>query len=187
MNQARREEYRRQSTRLQEWNYSWPGWYYVTTVIKLREQILGSVVNSAMYLSPYGHIAEETWQRIPRRYRNTELDLYVVMPNHVHGIIIINDHSVGAIHESPLQEEKDYQDFMQRRKMTLSRIMGWFKMNTAKQINLLRGGVGFFVWQRGYYDHIIRNEADLLRIRTYIASNPLQWTIDEENPQHAHH
>ena len=69
--------------------------------------------------------------------------------------------------------------------MTLSKIMGWFKMNSAKQINLLRAGSGSSVWQRGYHDHIIRNEADLHRIRAYIASNPLQWAIDEENPENA--
>lgn len=66
--------------------------------------------------------------------------------------------------------------------MTLSKIIGWFKMNSAKQVNLVQRTSGRPVWQAGYYDHIIRNDADLHRIRTYIATNPLQWALDEENP-----
>ncbi len=67
--------------------------------------------------------------------------------------------------------------------MTLSKIIGWFKMNSAKRINIVRGTAGSSLWQRNYNDHIIRNDADLYRIRTYIADNPLQWAIDEENPE----
>ena len=67
--------------------------------------------------------------------------------------------------------------------MTLSKIIGWFKMNTAKRINVIRGSSGISVWQRNYYDHIIRNDADLDRIRTYIVNNPLQWAFDQENPK----
>ncbi len=179
------EKHRRRSTRLSSWDYSWAWWYYVTIVTNNREVILGNVVDDRVQLSRFGAITQKIWLSIPKRYKNIELDSYVVMPNHVHGIIIVNDERVhpssvvGAIHESPLRGEEYVK---QRRKMLLSKIMGWFKMNSAKQINLARKASGSSVLQRSFHDHIIRNDADLHRIRTYIANNPLQWALDEENP-----
>ena len=116
---------------------------------------------------------------IPVNYPNVTLDKFVIMPNHVHGIIMIlgNDESVGAIHESPLRNTP-----LQRRKMTLRKIMGRFKMNTAKYINKLRNSPGVSVWQRNYWEHVIRDDNDLNRIREYIVNNPLQWEMDDENP-----
>jgi putative transposase len=130
--------------------------------------MLGSIVDDMMRLSSPGEIVRDTWSAIPERYKGTELDDCIVMPNHFHGIIIINDQSVGAIHESPLQKTTREEYIKQRRRMTLSKIIGWFKMNSAKQTNLRQGTPGRTVWQRGFYDHIIRNGADLDRIRTYI-------------------
>jgi REP element-mobilizing transposase RayT len=110
------------------------------------------------------------------------------MPNHVHGIIVIihnetnpigaiGDRDVGAIHELPLRNELSH-----RRRMLIPKIVGYFKMNTAKEINQIRNTPGVPVWQRNYYEHIIRDERDLDRIRAYIAENPLRWPEDEENP-----
>ncbi|MCX7984388.1 MAG: hypothetical protein N3A63_05755, partial [Bacteroidetes bacterium] len=108
---------------------------------------------------------------------NVTLDEFVIMPNHIHGVIIINENDiVGAIHELPLQ------DIKQRRLMTLPKIIGRFKMNVGKHINQLRNTPGIPVWQRNYYEHIIRNEKELNTIREYIINNPLQWEIDSENP-----
>jgi REP element-mobilizing transposase RayT len=81
----------RRTLRLQSWDYSWPWWYYVTIVVDDRRTILGKVVDEDMLLSRFGEIVRETWLAIPERYKNVELDDYVVMPNHLHGIIIIND------------------------------------------------------------------------------------------------
>jgi putative transposase len=97
------------------------------------------------------------------------------MPNHVHRIIVLTE-QVGAIHESPLQM-KQYQ----RRIMKLSKIIGRFKMITAREINILRNTIGIPVWQCGYYERIIRNEKKLDNIRDYIVSNPIKWAYDEEN------
>jgi REP-associated tyrosine transposase len=147
-----------------------------------RKCLFGRVVNGEMRLNDIGRIVREEWNNIPTVRPEIEVDEYVVMPNHLHGIVIINDSTephVGAIHESPLRRRR----IDERRQMTLSKIIGRFKMNSAKGINLLRGTTGLPVWQRGFYDHIIRNEADLDRIRRYVGSNPLQWTIDEENPE----
>jgi len=109
------------------------------------------------------------------------------MPNHFHGIIIIRkgdaNEGVGAIHELPLRQKKASPiiptDRHSRRRMLLPKIIGYFKMNTAKHINILRDAKGQNVWQRNYYESIIRNEADLHNIRDYIQSNPLQWEFDE--------
>ena len=140
--------------------------------------MFGKVVEDQVVLTTSGEVLMRHWDDLPNHYE-IELDSHVVMPNHFHGIIIINDQSVGAIHESPLLRE---QKVIKRRNMLLAKIIGRFKMKTAKEINLLRMKQGFPVWQRNYYEHIIRDDADLHRIRTYIKNNPLQWAIDEENP-----
>ena len=100
------------------------------------------------------------------------------MPNHFHGIIEIN---VGAIHELPEPEFYQLPKHLLRRKMLLSKIVGYFKMNSAKEINILRNTSGNTVWQRNYYEHIIRNENSLERIRTYIKNNPWNWKDDSKN------
>jgi REP element-mobilizing transposase RayT len=96
------------------------------------------------------------------------------MPNHIHGIIFI----VGAIHELPLQQN-EFPQLIQRRKMLLPKIIGRFKMNAAKQINQIRQTPGIPVWQCNYYEHIIRNDNELNKIREYIINNPLTWQTDE--------
>jgi putative transposase len=182
-------KYHRRSIRLREYDYSWAGWYYVTVCSHKRECVFGEVKGDKVVLAMPGEILVKHWDDLPNHYP-IELDSYVVMPNHLHGIIIIKDQSVGAIHvndpakggESPLQER-----IIQRRKMLLPKIIGRFKMETAKEINLLRKTRGVPVWQRNYHEHVIRNDADLHRIRTYIQNNPLQWAIDEENPINIKH
>ncbi|MFW5862249.1 MAG: transposase [Spirochaetota bacterium] len=149
-----------------------------------------------MALNEFGEISMRRWLEIPMHYTNVSLDEYIIMPDHVHGIIIINDvtnGTVGAIHESPPQRISSQQPISpfpkndtngtdeykkQRRKMTLPKIIGRFKMNTAKQINQLRQTPGTTVWQRNYYEHIIRDEHELNRIRHYIAQNPAKWRND---------
>lgn len=117
----------------------------------------------------YHPIIRETWDSLSDRYLHIHLDDFVIMPNHVHGILWIEN--VGAIHESP-----------KARRSHLSKVVGYFKMNTSKQINILRGLPGIPVWQRNYYEHIIRSDQELNRIREYIQNNPLKWELDRENP-----
>ncbi len=111
---------------------------------------------------------------ITMHFPHTKIYEFVIMPNHVHGIIIIEwpDGDVGAIHELPLRELPQQ---IQRRKMLLPKIIGYFKMNSAKTINQNRNIQGWSVWQRNYYEHIIRNENELKRIRQYIINNPVNW------------
>ncbi len=130
----------------------------------------------------------ECWNDLPNHYANVELDAFVVMPNHVHGIIIILENLVGAdhdlpdtgaIHESPLPKTT-----IERRRMLLPKIIGRFKMNSAKRINQIRRTPGMSIWQRNYFEHIIRDDNALTRIRDYIINNPQQWEFDRENTQH---
>ena len=163
----------RRSLRLKEYDYSQAGAYFVTICTKNHENIFGEMDEGIMRLSPAGAIVEAFWKDLPSRYPNVELDAFVVMPNHVHGSIMI---FVGAIHELPLCQQTG------RRRMLLPKIIGYIKMNTARRINRLRNAPGTPVWQRNYYDHVIRNEESLNSIRQYIAENPQRWVYDKENP-----
>jgi len=169
-------QHHRRSIRLKEHDYSWPAWYFVTICSHNRDCIFGEVINNNMGLNTVGKIVEEEWLRTPIIRPGVELDDYVVMPNHLHGIIIIG-HSVGATRRvAPTNEGNRVTSY------SLGSIIGQFKSVSAKRINKIRGTSGVSMWQRNYYDHIIRNENDLHHIRTYITDNPIQWTIDEENP-----
>ena len=133
-----------------------------------------------MRLNDAGRIVAEEWSVCANAYTHVVCDAHVVMPNHFHGIFVFTDR-VGAIHESPLQTPEQMSR-NQRRNMGLSKLMGRFKMCSGKRINALRNTLGSAVWQRNYYEHIIRNEASLNRIRQYIFDNPVRWTFDRENP-----
>jgi len=178
------DKHRRRSIRLKGYDYSQPGAYYITIVTQGRECLFGEIVDGKMILNDAGKFAQKCWMEIKRHYPNVIMDEFVIMPNHVHGIIVIveNDQHVGAIHELPLRESP-----IQRRKMILPKIIGRFKMNTAKHINKMRNSPGVRVWQRNYWEHVIRNENELNRIREYIINNPLQWAMDNENPALAVH
>lgn len=140
-----------------------------------------------MALNDAGRVVSEMWSNLPGRYPGVALDEFVVMPDHFHGIVVID--SVGAIHESP-DNNADKSGAIrelplrcvQRRKMLLSKIIGFFKMNSAKQINLMRDNPGCPVWQRNYYERVIRDERELDAARKYILENPIKWDLDKEKP-----
>ncbi|MCK5912820.1 MAG: transposase [Desulfuromusa sp.] len=166
----------RRSIRLRDYDYSTAGAYFVTICTFERECLLGDVVNGEMRLSDMGQLVAPIWDSLGQRYPDAEVDAFVIMPNHIHGIITINgDVQVGAIHESPLQN---------RRAMTLSRVIGYLKMNAAKRINQLRDNPGAPVWQRNYYERVIRNGRELQSIQQYIVDNPAKWQEDENHPAH---
>ena len=112
---------------------------------------------------------EHTWLRLPEFYANVALENFVVMPNHVHGIVVI-----GEVLRTP--------EIPHPRKRPLSEIIRGFKSMSARRINM-RTGSNRPLWQRGYYEHVIRDDADLARIREYIDNNPIAWANDPENPQ----
>jgi len=169
----------RRSIRLPGYDYSQPGAYFITFVTYQREPLFGEIKDSEMRVSDYGKIVWEVWHSLPVRYAQISLDSAILIPNHFHAILIINDPISfgGAIHELPQHES----DPLSRRWMLLPLVIGYLKMNTAKQINFQRGTIGVPVWQRNYYEHIIKSEKEYLIIQTYIENNPANWLTDNEN------
>ena len=166
---------RRKSIRLKNYNYSKIGTYYITICTNKKECIFGNISNGKMITNENGNIVGTFWKNLPKKYKNCKLDKFIIMPNHLHGLIIIESDNVGAIHELPLQKT-------QRRSMLLPKIIGYFKMNTAKKINQIRQSPGERVWQRNYFERIIRNNKELNKIKYYISKNPIKWEHDSENP-----
>ena len=181
----------RRSIRLQNYDYSTAGAYFITICTFERECLLGDVVAGEMRLNAAGQCVAMILDSLPERYPDVEVDAFVIMPNHIHGIITITgDVPVGAIHESPdlnlPQRERAIREspLPDRRAMTLSKVIGYLKMNTAKRINQLRNNPGVPVWQRNYYERVIRNELELESIQQYIVDNPAKWQEDENHPAH---
>jgi REP element-mobilizing transposase RayT len=169
--------HRRRSIRLKDYSYSQAGAYFVTLCTSGRECIFGSIVEGVMRLDAFGTIVRDCWNDLRHTFPDVGFEIFVVMPNHFHAIIVIRTDAVGAIHELPLHENK-----LARRRMLLPKIIGRFKMTSAKRINELKGTPSVPVWQRNYYEHVIRDEKSFGRIQEYIQTNALRWEMDKENP-----
>jgi putative transposase len=181
----------RRSIRLKEYDYTSPGWYYITICTHNRECLFGEVIKGKMVLSPIGKTVQEYWLQIPNHLPNIELDEYVIMPNHIHGIIIINDKNVnnrrGVRSNAPTNPNitinpDNYFSQISPKSGSLSTIIRSYKSAVTKRVNELHNTAGAKLWQRGYYDRIIRNDWELYEIRKYIINNPLKWHLDNENP-----
>mgnify|MGYP000029442385 CR=1 FL=1 len=170
--------FRVESARLQNWDYSAPWWYYVTINTKDHIEYFGKVINEKIILNDLGKIADSYWKEIPKHFNNVELDYYVIMPNHIHGIIIINS-NVETCHGMSLQQNEN--KFSKPIKNSLSMIINHFKGSLKRWAN--KNGFTHFKWQARFYDRIIRNENELFNIRRYIEQNPLKWDIEKNNPE----
>ncbi len=173
---------RRRPLRLPGYNYNSSGMYFLTICTRRRASLFGRIDEGKMVENAYGQIVRSCWEELAFRVEHIQTDAFVIMPNHVHGVLVILGNTatkpdVGAIHELPLQPTRV------RRQMLLPRIVGRFKMNSSKCINKLRQTSGSSIWQRNYYEHVIRNDEALTRIRGYIQTNPLRWALDRENPE----
>ena len=173
------ERHRRRSIRLHGQDYAQAGAYFVTVCTERRVCLLGTIVGGEVELSAVGCIVLETWEALPARFPQVELDTFVVMPNHVHGIVVITDKTGAQQSSAPTVGVADVGT-----RPTLGQIMRAFQSISAKRCNDALGRVGRF-WQRNYYEHIIRDEADLVRLREYIVCNPGRWAEDDENPANA--
>ncbi len=171
--------YHRRSIRLKGYDYTQPGAYFVTLCTHERVHLFGHVVDGVMRLDELGEIARQCWLAIPDHFPHAQLDEFVVMPNHVHGIIWI----VGARHAVPLQSpaRETMEQFSKPVPGSIPTLIRSFKSATTKRINQHRRTLGATVWQRNYYEHIIRNEQTLNAIRQYIHDNPLRWHLDRYN------
>jgi putative transposase len=159
-----------------------------------RECLFGTILRGAMVANGLGQMVEAFWHALPKRYPGIELDGFVLMPNHIHGVIALPSGSSRAAGQAsacqtgaPIASAKRVQasntfEWARRRRMLLPKITGYFKMNTAKRANLIRCRPGLPLWQRNYRKHVIRDELDLQRIRTYVAGSPGQWEADQLYP-----
>ncbi len=156
----------RRSIRLRGFDYAQQGAYFVTICTHQRACLFGEIADDEMRFNTTGSVAHGVWMGLPTHYPHVELDAFVVMPNHVHGIVVLG----SGIQPTPVKLE------------SLSEIIRGFKTFSARQINRSRSRPGNRVWQRNYYDHVIRDEVGLDRIRQYIVDNPARWAEDPENP-----
>ena len=161
----------RKRLRLQEFDYSTPGAYFITICTHEKKCTLSHIVGAihespVIKLTGFGKIVDDVINNIPERFKAT-IGKYVIMPNHIHLIVVItDDEELRAIRESPL-----------RSRSIVSKFIGYIKMNASKEIHLRYGNI--IVWQRGFYDHIIRNQKDYDDIYNYIHENPMRWKHDK--------
>ena len=159
----------RKRNRLTRYDYSQNGYYFVTVCTKDKREWFGRVEDDMMVLNEYGRIVSECWRDIPNHYGNVKLDESVIMPNHVHGIIIIENNVGNGFKPFPTKIHG------------LSEIMRGFKTFSSRKINNKITNNRHFHWQKSFYDHVIRSENELKLIREYILNNPKKWDMDVEN------
>lgn len=161
------EIHHQRSIRAKGYDYAQDGAYFVTVCAQGMKCVFGEIEKGEMKLNGAGKIAQKCWQEIPKHYPFVELDEFVAMPNHIHGIIVIqNQIRERANNHSPLQMQNSGTS------KTVGAIIRGYKIGVTKLL-------GKSIWQRNYWEHIIRNDEDLDRIREYIINNPLNWELDE--------
>ncbi len=194
-----RNKYRIDTIRLKNYDYSANGYYFITICTKNRLHYFGKIIDQKMELSEIGKIAHKCWLEIPNHFPFVILDEFAIMPNHIHGIVIINKkekrQSVGV--ETPVEAQDlsvEAQDFVSPpsspvpppqskntfgpQSKNLASIIRGFKVGVKKYATINNID---FAWQSKYYEHIVRNEKALNRIRQYIQNNPLNWVNDKNN------
>jgi len=201
------QKHHHRSIRLKEYDYTAPGAYFITLVSWQRENIFGEILDGGIKLNQFGQIAKQQWEKLPRRFRHIELDEFVIMPNHVHGIIVISADRMGTAgdvynNEAESSRRADCmgtagdvynnkaesscrapsERFGQPVSGSIPTIVRSYKSSVSYRINLMRGTRGDPIWQRNYYEHIVRDVREWNRINQYIIDNPFNWRDDDENP-----
>jgi len=188
------DKHHRRSIRLQGYDYSQPGIYFITLCTQNHECLFGEILNGEMRLNEFGKMTQQCWLEIPHHFPHVKLDEFVIMPDHIHGIIILND-IVGAKNFSPQPSnnfspqpsnnfspqpmptpQQNITPFRSPSK-TIGSIIRGFKIGVTKGFR--QNTDIYVVWQRNYYEHIIRNKVELNRMRQYIIDNPKKWKTDE--------
>lgn len=184
---------RRRSIRLEGYDYSDQGPYFIAICTSNRQPSFGNIVSHEMILNEIGDIVVEEWHRSAEVRPGLILDVFIVMPNHIHGIVILQNHhvepAVGEHRRAPGYRPGDNEPgerAFTRKPRSLGSFIAGFKSATTKRINAYRGTPGTPVWQRNFFEHIIRSERSLDRVRNYIATNPALWDTDTENPANVH-
>ena len=174
---------RRSSLRLANYDYTQIGAYFITICTKDRKNVFGEIENGLMVLNPLGEIVQQEWLQLANVRHNVKLDEFMVMPNHFHAILFITDQGDGMASHAPTKQAPTKRIFGHPVSGSLSTIIGGFKSGASKRINQLTNFHYELLWQRSFFEHVIRTDASLARIREYIVTNPLRWELDRENPQ----
>lgn len=157
----------RRSIRLKHYDYSKAGFYFITICCKNKECLFGQIVNQQMLLNNLGHYVKKCWEQIPEFFPQARVDEFIIMPNHLHGIIEITEYNRGKCN-LPLQKGTS---------QTIGSIVRGFKSGVTSWAR--KNTTIFDVWQRNYYEHIIRDEKSHLKIYEYIQNNPILWELDQ--------
>ena len=190
-------KYRIESTRLPHHNYAANGWYFVTICTKDKLWFFGDIVSGNIQFSAIGEIATKFWSDIPNHFQDVDLDAYIIMPNHVHGIIVIershNEESHEQTHgdqgetrrgtslqSTSLQRTDESNKFAPLKPGSLQAIINAYKSSVTRWCR--KNGYDNFAWQPRFYDHVIRDEHSLAKIQEYIVNNPDKWDEDQDNP-----
>lgn len=190
------QKHHRRSIRLKGYDYSSAGAYYVTIVVQGRECLFGEIIGGEMYLNEYGEIVQKWWNEISIHFQNVDLGAFVIMPNHIHGIIFIiserrgevispRDNPNNKIQAANVDETHNLGgETPPLRRPTLGQIVAYFKYQSTKEMNGIETDKAITkFWQRNYHEHIIRNEKDLQHKTDYINCNPALWNEDHDNPK----
>ncbi len=227
--------YHRRSIRLKGYDYSQSGAYFVTICVQNRSCLFGEIIDKKMQMNAAGKMIDRWWNQLPQKFANVELDDFIVMPNHLHGIIIVgadrrvcpdikdgihmvNKNKYHALHRNVSVKDNNSFDNKSgkhadsfdikldkyngsinnksgehtgsplQKPVSLSQMIQWFKTMTTNEYirNIKKNAWHPFdrhLWQRNYYEHIVRNENEIFRIRKYIIENPIKWDMDDENPK----
>lgn len=184
-----RDIHHRRSIRLKGYDYSRAGGYFVTVCTQNRECVFGKILNAEMILNDAGGMVQGVWDELPVHYPGVQIDSFVVMPNHIHGIIILTGSNVGAGPRTcPDQGVENGQPRGVAPTMSLPDVVHRFKLMTTTRY---RWGITKYgwppfekrLWQRNYYEHIVGDDAEMDRVREYIGGNPANWLQDKENPE----
>ena len=178
----------RRSIRHAAFDYSTPGAYFITIVTRGRQTLLSHIVEGAVVLTDLGNVILAVWNTLPNRFPGVELDAFVIMPNHVHGIVWLTrdarDVGAGLALPGALEHHQNVERTAQSVDVTLmlGTVVGAFKSLSARAVNETAGRSGP-LWHRNYFERIIRNERELTAVRQYILDNPANWALDAENIQ----
>ena len=184
------QKHQRRPIHLSEYDYSKPGAYFITVCVKNRIPIFGEIVDGEMFCNNAGDMIEKWYLKINRKFPNIRTDKFIIMPNHFHAVIFINevDRCAGKTgRKGALRRVKPLREKGVDVGVLLHEIVQWFKTMTTNEYirGVKRSGWVRFkgkLWQRSYYEHVVRNDEELNQIRQYIVENPIKWEFDRENP-----
>jgi len=176
--------YHRRSIRMKGYDYSRPGFYFVTVCVHGRECLFGKIIDDQMFANEYGRIVQSEWVTTAEMRQDVVLGEFVIMPNHFHGILRIAGNRKHADDRKKVDRQGGDRQVAPTgpKSRSVGAIMAGFKSAVTKRINIVRDTPGAPVWQRNYFEHIIRDDTDYIQIAEYVLTNPRRWKEDKLNP-----